>query len=50
MGGYAVYVWTAFGLTCLVLVGNLVSARLKLRQVTREIHGQIRREQRIQNR
>jgi heme exporter protein D len=27
MGGYAVYVWTAYGLTALVLVLNWVSAR-----------------------
>lgn len=27
MGGYARYVWTAFGLTTLVLVGNFVAAR-----------------------
>jgi len=27
MGGYAVYVWTAYGLTALVLLLNWVSAR-----------------------
>ncbi len=31
MGGYAPYVWTAFGVTMLVLVWNLVAA---VRQVT----------------
>jgi heme exporter protein CcmD len=27
MGGYARYVWTAFGLTTVVLVGNYLAAR-----------------------
>jgi heme exporter protein D len=27
MGGYAAYVWTAFGVTLVCLVGNLYAAR-----------------------
>ncbi len=30
MGGYAGYVWSAFGLTLIVLVLNIVFARAKL--------------------
>lgn len=35
MGGYAKYVWPAFGITAIVLVVNLLAARRQLRQ-TRE--------------
>ncbi|MCL4780448.1 MAG: heme exporter protein CcmD [Gammaproteobacteria bacterium] len=35
MGGYAKYVWPAFGITAIVLVINLLAARRQLRQ-TRE--------------
>lgn len=35
MGGYAKYVWPAFGITAIVLVLNLLAARRQLRQ-TRE--------------
>jgi heme exporter protein D len=31
MGGYAAFVWSAFGLTAAVLVVNVVSARRRLR-------------------
>ena len=31
MGGYAAYVWPAFGITAAVLVGLLVQSRLILR-------------------
>ena len=49
MGGYGPYVWSAFGLSALVLVANVVSARIKYRQTVTSIQGQIRREQRLQN-
>ncbi|MDQ1303529.1 MAG: Heme exporter protein [Pseudomonadota bacterium] len=35
MGGYANYVWPAFGITAIVLMVNLLAARRQLRQ-TRE--------------
>ena len=35
MGAYGVYVWTAFGVTVAVIVGNLFAARRRL-QSTRE--------------
>jgi heme exporter protein D len=35
MGGYAKYVWPAFGITAIVLIINLLAARYQLRQ-TRE--------------
>ena len=35
MGGYAKYVWPAFGIPAIVLVVNLLAARRQLRQ-TRE--------------
>ena len=47
MGGYASYVWSAFGLTTLVLVANIISARNLLKRTKTQIKGQIRREQRI---
>ena len=31
MGGYAAYVWSAFGLTLLMLVANIVAARRQFR-------------------
>ncbi len=30
-GAYGVYIWFCFGLTALVLVGNIIFARLRLR-------------------
>jgi heme exporter protein D len=35
MGGYAKYVWPAFGITAIVFMVNLLAARRQLRQ-TRE--------------
>ena len=32
MGGYAPYVWSAFGVTFLVVVGNVIAARRRWRQ------------------
>ena len=49
MGGYGAYVWSAFALSALVLVLNVVSARIKYRQTLADIRGQIRREERLQN-
>lgn len=33
MGGYAKYVWSAFGLTLIVLVANIVVAQQQFRSV-----------------
>ena len=33
MGGYANYVWPAFGITAIVLMVNLLAARRQLRQI-----------------
>lgn len=35
MGGYAAYVWTAYGITLLVLVLNVAAARQRLRGALR---------------
>jgi heme exporter protein CcmD len=37
MGGYAKWVWSAFGFTVLVLLFNVVSARARYRRITREL-------------
>ncbi|ADE14030.1 heme exporter protein CcmD [Nitrosococcus halophilus Nc 4] len=37
MGGYALYVWTAYGIAAIVLVGNIVQARIRQRRITRQI-------------
>lgn len=37
MGGYAVYVWSSYGLALVVLVGNLLVARRKRTKLLREI-------------
>jgi heme exporter protein CcmD len=37
MGGYAKWVWSAFGFTLLVLVFNVVSARVRYRRIVREL-------------
>jgi heme exporter protein D len=35
MGGYAAYVWSAFGITALVLYGNVLAVRWRRRAVLR---------------
>ncbi len=37
MGGYAVYVWSSFGLTFAVLAANLIAARNKRRRVREQL-------------
>lgn len=36
MGGYGMYVWPAYGLTALVLIGNLLWPVLQIRQFRRQ--------------
>jgi heme exporter protein D len=43
MGGYAFYVWTAYGVAGVVLVANLVNPLLKERQLLRDIKRQYRK-------
>lgn len=45
MGGYAFYVWTAYGLTALLIGVNLVAMVLRRRQVRTDIRRALRREQ-----
>jgi len=37
MGGYAFYVWTSFGLALIVLMGNVMWAVNRKRQVLRQL-------------
>jgi len=37
MGGYAMYVWPAYGVTALVLVGNIVWPVLQRKQLLRQL-------------
>ena len=37
MGGYAKWVWSAFGFTLLVLVFNVVSAGIRYQRIVREL-------------
>jgi heme exporter protein D len=45
MGGYAGYVWSAFGLTAVVLVYNVIRPIQWHRRQLREIEGQIKRDE-----
>ena len=48
MGGYAFYVWTAYGLTFLVIVLNIVMPIMHRKKVINRVKRAIRREQ-LQN-
>jgi len=37
MGGYAQYVWTAFGVTAVVLISNILAARLRQRRTLEQM-------------
>ncbi|WP_231910626.1 heme exporter protein CcmD [Candidatus Nitrosoglobus terrae] len=37
MGGYALYVWTAYGIAAVILIGNIVHALLRQRRIIRQI-------------
>ena len=37
MGGYALYVWSAYGLSLCVLILNVVAARIRVRAVRKEV-------------
>lgn len=44
MGGYAYYVWPAWGLTLCVLIWQVVQAKLTGRRIRREIARQLSRQ------
>lgn len=44
MGGYAVYVWTAYGLALAVLLVNLFAAARRKKQVLRNVTRLLRQE------
>lgn len=45
MGGYAAYVWSSFGLTLVVLVGNWWQARARLGRIQRGLIDEWRRDE-----
>ncbi|MFD2180227.1 heme exporter protein CcmD [Veronia pacifica] len=47
MGGYAPYVWSAFGITVLAMVGLIMTSALTHRKLLREIKNNLAREQRM---
>jgi heme exporter protein D len=46
MGGYAVYVWPAYGLAAVVMIANVVLSLRRLRKRTDELRESRRREER----
>lgn len=46
MGGYALYVWPAYGIAALVLIGNVVWPILQRKQLLRQISLRQKRAQR----
>ena len=45
MGGYAVYVWTSYGIAAVVLIANLVIPMQKHRLVVARLRRRLRQEQ-----
>lgn len=43
MGGYAQWVWTAFGLTVIVLIGNIIAASRRYGQAVERLRGRMDR-------
>ena len=48
MGGYAVYVWTSWGLTAAVLLWQFMQPKLAAGRIRREIMRQIARQRKLQ--
>lgn len=44
MGGYGAYVWSAWAVTALALVGSVVHARVERRALLRDLERRARRE------
>jgi heme exporter protein CcmD len=43
MGGYALWVWSAYALTVIVMAGNVLAASGRLRRVMARMHVLVRR-------
>ena len=43
MGGYAAWVWSAFGLTAVVLVANVIAAERRYRQAIGKVRARMER-------
>ena len=43
MGGYAIFVWSSFGISALVLLINVVLPIMRRKQLIRDVEGHIRR-------
>ena len=37
MGGYALWVWTSYGIVALVLLGNVLLAKMHRRKIVKEL-------------
>lgn len=48
MGGYALYVWSAWGITLITMVWLMVSTLYKKKALTESLKRKIRREQQLQ--
>lgn len=46
MGGHGLYVWSAYGIAAVVLIGNIVAPLLKRKQIISEQARRLRREKR----
>ena len=44
MGGYAIYVWPAYAVFCIVLAWDWFAPALRRRRITRELRGRLARE------
>lgn len=43
MGGYAIFVWSSFGISALVLMLNVLLPIMRRKQLIRDVEGHIRR-------
>lgn len=46
MGGYAAWVWSAFGLTVVILIANVIAAGRRYRQAIERLQGRVAKETR----
>ncbi len=47
MGGYGAYVWSAYGLTAIVLIWNLVSTWLRKREVFKTLQRSLKQQENL---
>ncbi len=45
MGGYAVYVWSAYGIFAVLMAANLIQPRLARRKFLRQLRARLEREE-----